>query len=70
MYRYVATRIALQKNPYPAGSQEWARYNEGFVSMMIPHMPSRWDLAMMALYAIPPIAGGALAGFAMFLMAR
>lgn len=60
MLRYIATKAAHARNPYPFGSAMWHSYNFGFIDQIMPRWPSRWELALAFIYAIPIIVIGLL----------
>lgn len=60
MIRYIATRVAHEKNPYSPQSEEWASYNKGFVETVVPSLPSRWEVLLMLLELSPFICVAAV----------
>jgi hypothetical protein len=55
MLRYIATRLAHEKNPYPPHTPEWESYNKGFISTSLVTLPSIWEVLLMLCYLSPAI---------------
>lgn len=62
MLRYIVTKMAHARNPYPHGSAPWVNWNDGFIGVTMPQWPNRWESAFMALMFGAPVVVGATIG--------
>lgn len=70
MLRYVATKMAHARNPYPPGSSSWGHWNAGYIETAIPRTPTRWELIWLVLMIAPPLLIGFAATIIIFYSVR
>lgn len=56
MIRYLATRAAHERNPYPPNTERWASWNTGFIESVALKWPGKWTASLFAVQTAMVVA--------------
>lgn len=60
--KFLATKMALERCPYPPDSRDGQAWITGFVATVLPKRPSKWEVGFVLALMTPPIFAGAAIG--------